>query len=60
MAVRITTIKGEKAPKGAHITQDARWRLVATKGRVRIFNATLLEVVNKGKVRVAIFSVPKG
>jgi hypothetical protein len=35
------------------------WRLAATKGKKRVFAATLLETVNKGNVRIAIFSVPK-
>jgi hypothetical protein len=53
-------IAGERAPKGAHLTAGNGWRLVATKGRKRIFPATLLGTVNRGKVRIAIFSVPKG
>jgi hypothetical protein len=41
------------------MTPGAGWRLAATKGRKRIFVGTLLDTVNKGEVRVAIFSVPK-
>lgn len=53
------TIKGQKAPKGAKMTRGTKWRLVATAGKKRVFNGTLIETVNKGKVRLAIFSVPK-
>lgn len=53
------TIRGIKAKKGAHMTGGNGWRLVATKGRKRVFAATLLGTVNKGKARIAIFSVPK-
>jgi hypothetical protein len=53
------TIKGTKPKKGERLTGGAGWRLAATKGRKRIFNATLVDTVNKGDVRLAIFSVPK-
>ncbi len=53
------TIRGVKAPKGAKMTKGSSWRLVATKGRQRVFNGTLLQTINIGNRRLAIFSVPK-
>lgn len=53
------TIKGVKAPKGAKMTKGNSWRLVATKGRKRVFSGTLLQTINIGGKRLAIFSVPK-
>ena len=58
MAAQIT-IKGVKAKKGERMTGSRGWRLVATKGRKRIFVGTLLGTLNKGAARIAIFSVPK-
>jgi hypothetical protein len=53
------TIKGVKAAKGEKMTPGRGWRLVATKGKKRVFVGALLDTINKGGVRVAIFSVPK-
>jgi hypothetical protein len=53
------TIKGTKPKKGERMTVGSGWRLAATNGKKRIFNATLIDTVNKGSVRLAIFSVPK-
>lgn len=53
------SIKGVKAKKGEKMTAGNGWRIVATKGRKRVFAGTLLGTVNKGNVRIAIFSVPK-
>lgn len=53
------TIRGVRAPKGAKMTKGNSWRLVATKGRARVFNGTLLQTINIGSKRLAIFSVPK-
>ena len=58
MAAEIT-IKGTKAKKGERMTNGNGLRLVATKGKKRIFVGTLLDTVNRGKVRIAVFSVPK-
>ncbi len=58
MATEIT-IKGEKAKRGERMTKGSGWRLAVVKGRRRIFVATLLETINRGKERIAIFSVPK-
>lgn len=58
MATEIT-IKGQKAVKGERMTGGAGWRLATTKGRKRVFNGTLLKTLNIGKVRLAIFKVPK-
>jgi len=38
---------------------NGRYRLLALKGR-KVFPGTLFEMINKGKVRIAMFSVPKG
>jgi len=54
----IITIKGQKARKGERMAGSG-WRLVTIKGRKRIFAGTLLGTVNKGRTRIAIFSVPK-
>lgn len=53
------TIKGQRAAKGEKMTVGAGWRLATSKGKKRVFNGTLVGTVNKGKVRLAIFSVPK-
>lgn len=53
------TIKGRKAKKGERMTGGSGWRLATTKGSTRVFNGTLLGTVNKGAMRIAIFSVPK-
>lgn len=53
------TIHGTKPKKGERMTNGAGWKLAATKGKKRIFAATLIDTVNKGNVRLAIFSVPK-
>lgn len=58
MAQKIT-LSGTKPKKGERMTNGNGWRLVATKGRKRVFTATLLDTINKGNVRIAIFSVPK-
>jgi hypothetical protein len=53
------TIKGQKAKKGERMTRGNEWRLATTKGKKRVFAGTLLETINRGKERIAIFSVPK-
>lgn len=58
MAVKIT-IQGTKPRKGERMTGGGGWRLAATRGRKRIFNATLIKTINAGKTRLAIFNVPK-
>jgi len=58
MAGRIT-IKGQKAKKGERMTKGKGWRLATVKGRKRVFAGTLLETINFGEKRFAIFSVPK-
>jgi hypothetical protein len=52
------TILGKKARRAERMT-DGRYRLVAVKG-ARVFVGTLIDTINKGKMRIAIFSVPKG
>jgi hypothetical protein len=53
------TIKGEKAKKGERMTKGQGWRLATIKGKKRVFVGTLLETINIGSKRLAIFSVPK-
>jgi hypothetical protein len=53
------TIRGEKARRGERMTRGKGWRLAMTKGRKRVFVGTLLETINLGEKRLAIFSVPK-
>ncbi len=53
------TIQGKKARKGQRMTKGTGWRLVAMKGQERIFAGTLLDTINMGAKRLAIFSVPK-
>lgn len=53
------TIKGQKAKRGERMTQGKGWRLATVKGRKRVFVGTLLQTLNLGHKRLAIFSVPK-
>lgn len=53
------SIRGSRAPKGEKMTKGAGWRLVTTKGKRRVFVGTLLQTVNFGNKRLAIFSVRK-
>jgi len=41
------------------MTKGTGWRLATTRGRKRVFVGTLLETINMGSKRIAIFSVPK-
>ena len=41
------------------MTKGKGWRLVTTTGRKRVFVGTLLQTINFGNKRIAIFSVPK-
>lgn len=52
-------IRGKKAKKGERMTKGNGWRLATTRGRKRVFVGTLLETINIGNRRIAIFSVPK-
>ncbi len=58
MATEIT-IKGQKAKRGERMTFGQGWRLATTKGKKRVFVGTLLTTINRGKERIAVFSVPK-
>ncbi len=58
MAAEIT-IKGKKARRGERMTKGTGWRLAKISGRKRVFVGTLLETINMGSRRIAIFSVPK-
>jgi hypothetical protein len=52
-------IKGQKAKRGERMTKGNGWRLATTTGRKRVFVGSLLATINRGKERIAIFSVPK-
>lgn len=52
-------IKGKKAKRGERMTKGLGWRLATTKGKRRVFVGTLLDTINIGRQRIAIFSVPK-
>jgi len=52
-------IKGQRAKKGERMTKGKGWRLATVIGSKRVFVATLLETINFGRKRIAIFSVPK-
>jgi hypothetical protein len=52
-------IMGQKARRGDRMTKGKGWRLAVQKGRKRVFVGTLLEIINFGGKRLAIFSVPK-
>jgi hypothetical protein len=53
------TIQGNKAKRGERMTKGTGWRLAIVRGRKRVFVGTLLETINMGPKRIAIFSVPK-
>ena len=53
------TIKGKRPRKGEKMTKGTGWRLAVVRGRKRVFVGTLLETINMGSKRIAIFSVPK-
>lgn len=52
-------IHGKKAKKGERMTSGTGWRLARIRGRKRVFVATLIDTINFGSKRIAIFSVPK-
>jgi hypothetical protein len=52
-------IKGQKARKGERMTRGSGWMLAAVSGQKRVFRGTLLNTLNFGSKRLAIFSVPK-
>lgn len=52
------TIQGYSTRRGEKML-NGRYRLVNADTR-RVFIGTLIDTINKGKVRIAIFSVPKG
>jgi hypothetical protein len=53
------TIRGKKPRRGEKMTKGTGWRLAKVSGRKRVFVGTLLETINMGSKRIAIFSVPK-
>jgi hypothetical protein len=52
-------IMGQRARRGDRMTKGKGWRLAVQKGRKRVFIGTLLETINIGGKRLAIFSVFK-
>lgn len=52
------TIEGVKTKRGEKML-NGRYRLVNAHTK-RVFIGTLIDTINKGKIRIAIFSVPKG
>jgi hypothetical protein len=58
MALNVT-LSGVKAKRGERMTKGKCWRLAVVKGEKRVFVGTLLETINLGNKRLAIFSVPK-
>jgi hypothetical protein len=60
MAGKFTTIttRGKRATRGEKMARGKGWRLVKVKGN-KVFVGTLLETINLGSKRIAIFSVPK-
>jgi hypothetical protein len=59
MATSEITIQGKKPRRGEKMTKGTGWRLATVRGRRRVFVGTLLETINMGSMRIAIFSVPK-
>jgi hypothetical protein len=57
MTAKDITIKGKKSKRGERMTSGRGYRLVTKANRV--FIGTLLDTINIGKQRIAIFSVPK-
>jgi hypothetical protein len=53
------TLQTKKAPKGAKMTSGSGWRLVKTTGTKQMFVGSLIDTINFGNRRLAIFSVPK-
>jgi hypothetical protein len=53
------TLTGERARRGERMTSGAGWHLMRKRGRKRVFLGTLIDTVNAGSVRLAIFRVPK-
>ena len=45
--------------RGKRLTRTGSWTLTPKKGRKRDFTGTLKKILNIGKVRIAIFTVPK-
>ena len=52
-------IEGKKAKRGERMTKGTGWRIAKVTGRKRVFTGTLLETINLGTYRIAVFSVPK-
>jgi len=55
---RMITIRAARARKGERMTRGG-YQLVPRRGRKRIFSGSLIDTVNVGKIRIALFTVPK-
>ena len=53
------TVLGHPAKKGTRMTRGRHWQIEATKGKKRVFPATLVSTYNFGDLRLALFSVRK-
>ncbi len=49
---------GQKARRGERMTKGKGWRLAMGKRRKQVFVGTLLDIINLGDRRLAVFSVP--
>jgi hypothetical protein len=50
---------GKKAKRGERMPRGTGWRLARIRGRKLVFAGTLIDTINFGRKRIAIFSVPK-
>jgi hypothetical protein len=57
MVARVITINAKKAKRGERMTGGRGYRLITK--RNKMFVGTLIQTINVGKYRLAIFSVPK-
>jgi hypothetical protein len=58
MASRVITINAKRAKRGERMTGGNGYRLITKRGKM--FAGSLIDTINVGKYRLAIFSVPKG
>lgn len=57
--MKSVAVRGKRAVRGERLTKGPVWRLITVKGKKRVFAGTLIETINAGSVRLAVFSVPK-
>jgi hypothetical protein len=51
--------KSKKARKGKRLTKTGKYLMRPKKGKEREFTGTLVDTINYGKLRLAVFKVPK-